>query len=121
MDYSDIELLALETKINSVTFGIAPKYSILDSFVDYDIWCAEKCDYLGPAISEEGLFSLRPFLLTLPSEWLQLVTLDPTRMTGLYRQESGVDPHVYQSPTHTKIPGHRLHLLSSFHVDHLLG
>lgn len=46
------------------------------------------------------------FLLTLPSEWLQLVTLDPTRMTGLYRQESDVDPLCLPvSYTHTKIPG----------------
>ena len=36
LDYSDIELLALETKINSVILGIAPKYTILDSFVDYE-------------------------------------------------------------------------------------
>ena len=37
LDYCDIEWFALETKRDhSVTFDIAPKYYILDSFVDYD-------------------------------------------------------------------------------------
>ena len=36
-DYFDIELFALEmNKYHSVNFEIAPKYCILDSFVDYE-------------------------------------------------------------------------------------
>ena len=37
LDYCDIEWFALETiRDHSVTFEIASKYCILDSFVDYD-------------------------------------------------------------------------------------
>ena len=37
LDYCDIEWFALETKRDhSVIFEIAPKYCILDSFVDYE-------------------------------------------------------------------------------------
>ena len=37
LDYCDIECFALETnKDHSVVFEIAPKYCILDSFVDYE-------------------------------------------------------------------------------------
>ena len=37
MDYCDVEWFALETNRNhSVIFEIAPKYCILDSFVDYE-------------------------------------------------------------------------------------
>ena len=37
LDYCDIEWFALETnRDHSVIFEIAPKYCILDSFVDYD-------------------------------------------------------------------------------------
>ena len=37
LDYLDIERFALETKRDhSVIFEIAPKYCILESFVDYD-------------------------------------------------------------------------------------
>ena len=37
MDYCDIEWFALETnRDHSVIFEIAPKYCILDSFVNYD-------------------------------------------------------------------------------------
>ena len=37
LDYCDIEWFALETKRgHSVIFEIAPKYFILDSFVDYE-------------------------------------------------------------------------------------
>ena len=37
LDYCDIELFALEMNIgHSVIFGTAPKYCILDSFVDYE-------------------------------------------------------------------------------------
>ena len=38
LDYRDIEWFALETnRDHSVIFEIAPKYCILDSFVDYDV------------------------------------------------------------------------------------
>ena len=37
LDYHDIEWFALETnRDHSVIFGIASKYCILDTFVDYD-------------------------------------------------------------------------------------
>ena len=37
LDYRDIEWFALETNTDhSVIFEIAPKYCILDSFVDHD-------------------------------------------------------------------------------------
>ena len=37
LDYCDIEWFALETnRDHSVAFEIAPKYCILDSFVDYE-------------------------------------------------------------------------------------
>ena len=36
-DYSNIELFALEMiRVHSVIFEIAPKYCILESFVEYD-------------------------------------------------------------------------------------
>ena len=50
LDYSEIELFALEMiRDHSVIFEIAPKYCILNSFVDYD----------GHSISSKG------FLLTV--------------------------------------------------------
>ena len=46
LDYCDIEWFALETNRDySVTFEIASKYCILDSFIDYD----------GYSISYKGL------------------------------------------------------------------
>ena len=37
MDYSDVVWLALETNLDhSIIVDIAPKYGILDSFVDYE-------------------------------------------------------------------------------------
>ena len=45
LDYCDIEWFALETnRDHSVIFEIAPKYCILDSFIDHD----------GYSISSEG-------------------------------------------------------------------
>ena len=39
MDYSDVELFALEMSQHlSVIFEDAPKYCILDSFVDYEVY-----------------------------------------------------------------------------------
>jgi len=48
LDYCDVEWFALEMNQDSVTFEVAPKYCILDSFVDYE----------GYSISSKG------FLLT---------------------------------------------------------
>ena len=46
LDYCDIEWFALEmNRDHSVIFEISPKYSILDSFVDYD----------GYSISSKGV------------------------------------------------------------------
>ena len=54
MDYCDMEWFALEMKReHSIIFEIAPKYSILDSFVDYD----------GYSISSKG------FLLTVKTDY----------------------------------------------------
>ena len=59
LDYHDIEWLASETnRDHSVVFEIAPKYCILDSFVDHD----------GYSISSKGLllgtsFSVLSFCL----------------------------------------------------------
>ena len=48
LDYHDIEWFALETnRDHSVTFKIASKYCISDSFVDHD----------GYSISSEGILS----------------------------------------------------------------
>ena len=47
MDYSDIEWLALETnRDHSVIFKIVPKYSISDSFVDYDGYSISSMGFL---------------------------------------------------------------------------
>ena len=48
MDYYDTEWFALETnRDHSVVFGIAPKYCISDSFVDYE----------GYSISSKGILA----------------------------------------------------------------
>ena len=48
MDYCDLELFALVmSRVHSVIFEIAPKYCILDSFVDYD----------GYSISSKGFLT----------------------------------------------------------------
>ena len=47
MDYSDIESFALEmNRDHSVIFEIAPKYSILDSFVDYEGYSISSVGFL---------------------------------------------------------------------------
>ena len=39
LNYCDIEWFALETnRDHSVVFEIAPKYCVLDSFIDYDVY-----------------------------------------------------------------------------------
>ena len=51
MDYCDIEWFALETKRDhSVTFDIAPKYYILDSFVDYEGYSISSKGFLPTVI-----------------------------------------------------------------------
>ena len=47
LDYCVIEWFALEMNDHSVIFEIAPKYCILDSFVDYD----------GYSISSKGFLT----------------------------------------------------------------
>ena len=60
LDYCDMELFALETnRDHPVTFEIAPKYCILNSFVDYE----------GYSISSKG------FLPTVVNELVTWVTL----------------------------------------------
>ena len=47
LDYCDIEWFALEVnRVHSVVFEIAPKYCILDSFVDYDGYSISSKEFL---------------------------------------------------------------------------
>ena len=51
LDYCDIEWLALETnRDNSVIFEIAPKYFILESFVDYEGYCISSKGFLPTVV-----------------------------------------------------------------------
>ena len=51
MDYGDVELFALETnRDHSVIFEIAPKYCILDSFVDYEGYSISSKGFLPTVI-----------------------------------------------------------------------
>ena len=50
LDYSDIEYLALEMiRDHSVIFETAPKYCILDSFVDYEDYSISPMGFLATA------------------------------------------------------------------------
>ena len=52
LDYSDIEWFALETnRDHSVTFEIASKYYILDSFVGYDSYSISSKGFL-PTVTD---------------------------------------------------------------------
>ena len=47
LEYFDIELFALEMNQNhSVIFEIAPRYCILDSFVDYEVYSISSKGFL---------------------------------------------------------------------------
>ena len=51
LDYCDIEWLALETnRDHSVIFEVAPKYCILDSFVDYEGYSISSKGFLPTAV-----------------------------------------------------------------------
>ena len=51
LDYSDIECFALETnRDHSVIFEIAPKYCILNSFVDYEGYCISSKGFLPTVV-----------------------------------------------------------------------
>ena len=51
MNYHDIEWFALETNRDySVVFEIAPKYCILDSFVDYDDYSISSKGFLPTVV-----------------------------------------------------------------------
>ena len=51
LDYHDIEWFALETnRDHSVTFEIASKYCILDSFVDYDGYSISSKEFLPTVV-----------------------------------------------------------------------
>ena len=51
LDYSDIECFALETnRDHSVIFEIAPKYCILNSFVDYEGYCISSKGFLSTVV-----------------------------------------------------------------------
>ena len=68
----------------------------------------KSCSHCGP------FFSLCLLNGSGKSLWIQLEWLVSTdRILVLIPMSTSL--------LHTKIPGHRLHLLSSFHVDHLLG
>ena len=52
LDYCDIEWSALETnRDHSVIFKIAPKYCILDSFVDYDSYSISLKGFLPTVVN----------------------------------------------------------------------
>ena len=52
LDYCDIERFALETKRDhSVTFDIAPKYYILDSFVDCEGYSISSKGFLPTVVN----------------------------------------------------------------------
>ena len=56
LDYCDIEWFALETnRDHSVIFVIAPKYCILDSFVDYDGYSLSSKGFL-PTVVDRRVF-----------------------------------------------------------------
>ena len=51
LDYCDIEWFALETnRDHSVIFEIAPKYCILDSFVDYEGYYISSKGFLATVV-----------------------------------------------------------------------
>ena len=51
LDHCDIESLALETnRDHSVFFEIAPKYCILDSFVDYEGYTISSKEFLPTVV-----------------------------------------------------------------------
>ena len=55
LDYCGIEWFALETnRDHSVIFEIAPKYCILDSFVDYDGHSISSKGFLPTALNING-------------------------------------------------------------------
>ena len=50
-DYCDIEWFALEmNRDNSVIFEIAPKYCILESFVDYEVYSISSKEFLPTVV-----------------------------------------------------------------------
>ena len=51
MDYCDIEWFALETnRDHSVIFEVAPKYCILDCFVDYEGYSISSVGFLPTVV-----------------------------------------------------------------------
>ena len=51
LDYGDIEWFALEmNRDHSVVFEIAPKYCILDSFVDYEAYSISSKGFLPTVV-----------------------------------------------------------------------
>ena len=65
LDYCDIEWFALETnRDHSVTFETAPKYCILDSFIDYE----------GYSISSKGFL---PTVVDVMVIWIKFAQAGP--------------------------------------------
>ena len=51
MDYYDVEWFVLETNLDhSVIFEVAPKYCILDSFVDYEGYSISPVGFLSTVV-----------------------------------------------------------------------
>ena len=51
LDYCDIEQLAMETnQDHSIIFEDAPKYCILDSFVDYEVYSISSMGFLPTVV-----------------------------------------------------------------------
>ena len=55
LDYCDVEWFALETNWDhAVVFEIAPKYCILDSFVDYEGYSISSKGFLPTVVDTSG-------------------------------------------------------------------
>ena len=57
LDYCDVEWLALEmNQDNSVIFEVAPKYCIMDSFVDYEGYSVSSMGFLSTLVEIKVIF-----------------------------------------------------------------
>ena len=64
MDYSDIEWFALEMdRDHSVIFENAPKYCILDSFVDYEGYSISSKGFVPTIVDREGKEDVKSLLM----------------------------------------------------------
>ena len=77
LDYCDIEWFALGiNRDHSVIFEIASKYSILDSFLDYDGYSISSKGFLHTVVDTSKLNSPIPVHFSLPIPKMSMFTLD---------------------------------------------